>query len=219
VFSELGEANNIVNELHWRDFYANITHYFPRVLLPPANSFQSKFDEVKWKYNPAQLSAWKEGRTGFPIVDAAMRELNTTGFMHNRCRMIVASFFAKDLFLDWHEGEKYFASKLVDYSPMQNSGGWQWTVGNGTDAQPYFRIFNPWTQQANYDPQCAYIKKWLPELKGLSAEDIHNWSKVSDAYIKKGIQYPRPIINHDEARKETLAIYSSTFKKVQSTDK
>jgi len=117
---------------------------------------------VKWKYNAEHLSAWKAGKTGFPIVDAAMRELNTTGFMHNRCRMITASFFAKDLFLDWHEGERYFANKLVDFSAMQNSGGWQWTVGNGTDASPYFRIFNPWTQQLNYDPDCRYIKKWLP---------------------------------------------------------
>lgn len=96
---------------------------------------------------------------------------------------------------------------------MQNSGGWQWTVGNGTDAQPYFRIFNPWTQQLNYDPQCAYIKKWIPELKGLAPEDIHNWAKVCDSYIKKGVTYPKPIINHDEARKETLAIYNSSFKK------
>ena len=108
------------------------------------------------------MKAWKEGQTGFPIVDAGMREMNETGYMHNRCRMIVACFFSKDLFLDWHEGERYFASKLVDYSPMQNSGGWQWTVGNGTDAQPYFRIFNPWTQQLNYDENCLYIKKWIP---------------------------------------------------------
>ncbi len=104
ILSELGETNNLINELHWRDFYINITHYFPRVLNPPFNSFQTKFDEVEWKYNDQQLQAWKTGQTGFPIVDAGMRELNTTGFMHNRVRMIVASFLAKDLFLDWHEG-------------------------------------------------------------------------------------------------------------------
>jgi len=124
--------------------------------------------------------------------------------MHNRARMIVSSFLAKDLFLDWHEGERYFASKLVDYSPMQNSGGWQWSVGNGTDAAPYFRIFNPWTQQKTYDEDCTYIKKWIPELKNIPVNDIHNWSITYIIYHKKGIDYPAPIISHDEARKETL---------------
>jgi len=111
--------------------------------------------------------------------------------------MIVASFFSKDLFLDWHEGERYFASKLVDYSPMQNSGGWQWTVGNGTDAAPYFRIFNPWTQQKTHDPDCLYIKKWIPELKNIPNEHIHNWFKFYKEYSKKGNNYPAPIIDHD----------------------
>lgn len=119
--------------------------------------------------------------------------------------MIVASFLAKDLFLDWHEGEKYFASKLVDYSPMQNSGGWQWTVGNGTDAQPYFRIFNPWSQQVNYDPECVYIKRWVPELRHVPNEDIHKWNTTCNLYIKKGVNYPSPMIDHSEARNETLA--------------
>lgn len=126
--------------------------------------------------------------------------------------MIVASFLSKDLFLDWHLGEKYFASKLVDYSAMQNSGGWQWTVGNGTDSQPYFRIFNPWTQQQTYDAQCLYIKKWVPELRAVTIEDIHNWHKKHAQYLDKGIKYYAPIIDHDSARKETLAIYSSVFK-------
>lgn len=138
--------------------------------------------------------------------------MNTTGWMHNRCRMIVASFFAKDLFLDWHEGQRYFASKLVDYSPMQNSGGWQWSVGNGTDAAPYFRIFNPWTQQKNYDEDCTYIKKWIPELQGVPEKDIHNWFKTHADYRKKGVDYPSPIIDHDVARKDTLEIYSKYFK-------
>jgi deoxyribodipyrimidine photo-lyase len=129
-----------------------------------------------------------------------MRELNTTGWMHNRSRMIVASFFAKDMFLDWHEGEKYFANKLVDYSCMQNSGGWQWTVGNGTDAAPYFRIFNPWTQQKTYDEDCIYIKKWIPELEAVPNKDIHNWFKTFQDYRKKGIDYPAPMLDHDKAR-------------------
>lgn len=126
------------------------------------NSFQEKFDKVKWKYNPIHQKAWEEGKTGFPIVDASMRELNKTGFMHNRSRMIVASFLAHDLFLDWHEGERYFASKLVDFSAIQNSGGWQWIVVNSTNEPPYCRIFNPWKQQIDYDYECKYIKKWVP---------------------------------------------------------
>ena len=142
------------------------------------------------------MERWKKGQTGFPIVDAAMTELNTTGFMHNRCRMIVACFLSKDLFLDWHEGEKYFASKLVDYSPMQNSGGWQWCVGNGTDAAPYFRIFNPWTQQKNYDENCNYIKKWIPALKEVPNADIHRWDKCHVDYLKEGVAYYPPIIKH-----------------------
>lgn len=145
-----------------------------------------------------------------------MKELNTTGFMHNRCRMIVASFLSKDLFLDWHEGERYFANMLVDYSPMQNSGGWQWCVGNGTDAAPYFRIFNPWTQQMNYDENCLYIKKWIPELKHVPNEDIHNWHSAYGKHLKKGVQYFKPMINHEEARKQTLAIYKNYFKKVEN---
>lgn len=140
-----------------------------------------------------------------------MRELNTTGFMHNRCRMITASFFAKDLFLDWHEGERYFATKLVDFSAMQNSGGWQWTVGNGTDAQPYFRIFNPWTQQVNYDADCKYIKKWLPELESVPNEDIHKWFSTCEKHVKRGVKYPKPIVDHDVARKDTLEVYKSCF--------
>lgn len=158
------------------------------------------------------MEAWKQGKTGFPIVDAAMRELNTIGWMHNRSRMIVASFLSKNLFLDWHEGERYFASKLVDYSPMQNSGGWQWTVGNGTDAAPYFRIFNAWTQQKNYDPDCIYIKKWIPELQNVPNEDILKWDKCYEKYLKKGVKYYAPIVSHDETRKETLEAYKHYFK-------
>ena len=115
--------------------------------------------------------------------------------------MIVASFFSKDLFLDWRLGEQYFANKLTDYSAMQNSGGWQWAVGNGTDSQPYFRIFNPWTQQKNYDQNCLYIKKWIPELKGIPNDDIHKWDKTHKEYLKKGIKYYAPILDHDVARK------------------
>lgn len=126
--------------------------------------------------------------------------------------MIAASFFAKDLLLDWHEGERYFATQLTDYSPMQNSGGWQWTVGNGTDAAPYFRIFNPWTQQKDHDKECEYIKKWVPELKHVPNDDIHLWFKKYKEYHAKGVDYPSPIVNHDDARKNTLETYNKYFK-------
>tara|TARA_Y100000389_G_C17298138_1_gene431541 strand:- start:489 stop:893 length:405 start_codon:yes stop_codon:yes gene_type:complete len=130
--------------------------------------------------------------------------MNTTGYMHNRGRMIVASFLTKDLLIDWREGEKYFATQLIDYNMSANNGGWQWAAGSGTDAQPYFRIFNPWTQSKNFDPECIYIKKWVPELKDIRAKDIHNWNISYKDY--KGV-YIKPILDHDEARKKTLEAY------------
>lgn len=170
-------------------------------------TLQKKFDNVKWKYDDKMMEAWKRGETGFPIIDAAMRELNTTGFMHNRCRMTVASFLSKDLFLDWQEGERYFATKLVDYSPMQNSGGWQWIV------QPFDRIFNPWIQQQNYDEDCVYIKKWLPELEEVPAADIHKWNETCSYYLKRGVNYRAPMIDHNVARKEALQRFDNCFQK------
>lgn len=148
---------------------------------------------------------WCEGSTGFPIVDAGMRELNETGFMHNRVRMIAASFLVKDLYIDWRWGEKYFAQVLIDYDPAVNNGNWQWVASTGSDAQPYFRIFNPWNQQKKFDPECVYIKKWVPELSALPANAIHEWhEEKSRAGYKK---YPAPMINHEKAAKATLKAY------------
>src|SRR4029079_903095 len=156
-----------------------------------------KYDKLSWKNNPTYFKAWCEGQTGFPIVDAGMRQLNETGYMHNRVRMIVASFLTKDLLVDWRWGEKYFAQQLVDYDPAVNNGNWQWVASTGCDAQPYFRIFNPWSQQKKFDPQCNYIKKWIPELCDFPSKAIHAWhdEKYRAGYGK----YPAPMIDHAKA--------------------
>jgi deoxyribodipyrimidine photo-lyase len=150
-----------------------------------------KFAAVQWDNNLEYFQAWCDGQTGFPIVDAGMRELNTTGFMHNRVRMIVASFLVKDLHINWRWGERYFAQHLVDYDPCVNNGNWQWAASTGCDAQPYFRIFNPWLQQKKFDPDCQYIYRWLPELADVAAQSIHQWDKKQVA-----CHYPAAIINH-----------------------
>lgn len=160
------------------------------------------------EYDTTLFNLWCEGNTGFPIVDAGMRELNTTGFMHNRVRMVVASFLVKDLHINWLWGEKYFAQQLVDYDPAVNNGNWQWCASTGCDAQPYFRIFNPWLQQKKFDPECIYIKKWIPELQSFDNKIIHNWFKSDSPFTKR---YPRPIINH--AKEATIAKKMYTSKK------
>ena len=189
ISSNLGSDHTLINELFWRDFFTHITHHFPRVL---GQSFKEKYDNIQWENDREKFKAWCEGKTGFPIVDAGMRELVTTGFMHNRVRMIVASFLTKDLHIDWRWGERFFANHLTDYDPAVNNGNWQWAASTGCDAQPYFRIFNPWSQQQKFDPKCIYIKKWVPELIGLSPNEIHN------LYLNKQKlpTYPAPIVNH-----------------------
>ena len=171
VRKRFGVNHPLIKQLYWRDFFYHIAFHFPHVFGKP---FYRKYSSLKWSKNKKGLNAWCKGTTGFPIVDAGMRELNTTGYMHNRVRMIVASFLTKDLHIDWQKGEKYFAQRLVDYDPCINNGNWQWAASTGCDAQPYFRIFNPWRQQERFDPECRYIKKWLPELSELEPKQIHN---------------------------------------------
>ena len=215
MVDKLGKHSGLVSEMIWRDFYINVTYNFPHILKGQVSgknqSYKKEYDNIKWSTNKKWFEAWCDGTTGFPVVDAAMRQLNTIGFMHNRCRMIVASYLTKDMHIDWREGEKYFATKLVDYDPMSNSNGWLWCTGNGTDAQPWFRIFNPWTQQENFDKDCEYIKKWIPELEKVPNKDIHNWFKpeVHEKWLKEGIQYYKPILDHDVERKETLKLYKA----------
>jgi len=210
ILDKLGKTNGLINELHWRDFYINITYFYPRILqgmIKGKNkALKEKYDEIVWSYNKNKFKLWCEGKTGFPIIDAAMNQLNTTGFMHNRCRMVVASFLTKDLHIDWRMGEQYFATKLVDYDPMSNSGGWQWSASTGADSQPYFRIFNPWSQQIKFDKDCEYIKKWLPQLLDVPIKDIHKWYEVWENY--KNVYY-KPIIVHNDEKNKTLKIFKA----------
>lgn len=201
IVENFGKGHALINELHWRDFFTHIAFHYPHVF---GEAFHSKYKDIDWSLNQRHFRAWCEGETGFPIVDAGMRELNTTGYMHNRVRMIVASFLTKDLHIDWRLGEKYFAQKLVDYDPAVNNGNWQWVASTGCDAQPYFRIFNPWLQQQKFDPDCLYIKRWVPELAIISPKTIHEISKMKNKLIKN---YPYPIIDHATESRKTKIIY------------
>mgnify|MGYP001236408665 CR=1 FL=1 len=196
-----GKQHQLITEFYWRDFFTHIAFHYPRVL---GGAFHAKYDALPWRNNEKQFRLWCEGRTGFPLVDAGMRELNTTGFMHNRVRMVTASFLIKDLLIDWRWGEKYFAQKLVDYDPAVNNGNWQWAASTGCDAQPYFRIFNPWLQQQKFDPDCLYIKRWVPELARLTAKTIHALDKNPPPPIT---HYPSPLVNHSLESKKTKILY------------
>lgn len=189
IAKKLGRSHPLIRQLYWRDFFTYVANHSPFVF---GHAYHEKYDTLKWSYSKKDFAAWCEGRTGFPIVDAGMRQLNQTGYMHNRVRMIVASFLTKDLHIDWQWGEKYFATQLVDYDPALNNGNWQWCASTGCDAQPYFRIFNPWLQQKKFDPECEYIKQWIPELKKVDARIIHNWFKANT----KISDYPKPMVDH-----------------------
>lgn len=178
-----------LNELIWREFYMMILYYFPKTT---DHAFRPEYDHIRWINNEKQFKAWCDGETGYPLVDAGMRELNTTGYMHNRVRMVVASFLSKDLLIDWRWGERYFARKLLDYEMASNVGGWQWAAGSGTDAAPYFRVFNPESQMKKFDPQLAYIKKWVPEYADFS-------------------KYPKPIVDHAFARERCLKAFKEAL--------
>ena len=189
-----------VDEIIWHEFYTHILWYFPRV---KTQNFREKYDAVQWSEDAQKLQRWKDGQTGYPVVDAAMRQLKSIGWMHNRARMIVASFLTKHLLIDWREGEKHFMQWLIDGDLAANNGGWQWAAGTGTDAQPYFRIFNPISQSKKYDPDGDYIRRWVPELRDLAAEDIHEPWKLNPPLA----DYPPPIVEHKEARQAALSAY------------
>ncbi|MBN8621062.1 MAG: deoxyribodipyrimidine photo-lyase [Anaerolineae bacterium] len=191
-----------VSELVWREFYMHILYHFPHVA---AGSFRPQYDRLAWRYAPDELAAWKEGMTGFPVVDAAMRQLKTMGWMPNRARMIVASFLAKDLLIDWREGERHFMDWLIDGDPAANNGGWQWSAGTGTDAQPYFRIFNPASQSEKFDPEGTYIRRWVPELRAVPTRFIH--APWENPPAPQG--YPPPIVDRTLARERTLAAFKA----------
>ncbi len=203
-------AGRFVQELRWRDFYAHVLWHFPHV---EHGAFRPAFAALRWRGSESEFAAWCAGRTGYPIVDAGMRELAATGFMHNRVRMITASFLTKDLLLDWRRGERWFMNHLVDGDLANNNGGWQWAAGTGTDAAPYFRIFNPVTQGMRFDEAGAYVRQWCPELAGLPAAVVHcPWvarpAMLAAAGVTLGKTYPHPIVDHAERREQALAMYA-----------
>ena len=202
VYKVFRSKHDFIRQLFWRDFYANILYSFPQVY---GHALKPKYNKIQWHYNASWFKKWCNGETGFPIVDAGMRQLNTTGYMHNRARLIVASFLIKTLLIDWQKGEKYFATKLTDYDPASNNGNIQWIMGGGSDSMPFFRIFNPWNQQEEHDNSCEYIKKWVPELTELEPKIIHNWETEYVNY--KNIKYPKPICDYAEQKEKCLKMY------------
>lgn len=196
-----------LSELIWRDFYHQVMHHHPHAMNA---AFRPEYDAIMWETGPRAdsfFAAWCEGRTGYPLVDAAMRQLNQTGYMHNRLRMVTASFLSKDLGLDWRRGEAYFAAQLLDFDLAANNGGWQWSSSSGCDAQPYFRIFNPTAQSEKFDEQGKFIRRYCPELAGLDDRAIHApWARAP--LEMQGIQYPKPIVDHSQAREQTLTRYA-----------
>lgn len=204
ILKKLGKNHQLISQLIWRDFYYNIAYYKPEVF---GNNFNNIYPNIKWKYNENQFNKWCTGETGFPFVDAGMRQLNKTGWMHNRLRMVVAQFLTKNLGIDWKLGEKYFATKLVDYDPIVNNGNWQWNAGTGTDPERYGkpRFFNPWNQSERFDSEAKYIKKWIPELNNVESNDLHKWEFK---YKNYKVDYPKPIVDYKSSISSGLEMYS-----------
>lgn len=202
-------AQTWFQELIWREFFTGILYHFPEVRQ---RSFREDYRDIRWRNDESEYEAWCAGRTGYPIVDAAMRQLRQTGWMHNRARMVVASFLVKDLLVDWRWGERWFMQHLIDGDPAANNGGWQWSAGTGTDATPYFRIFNPILQGEKHDPEAEYIRRWVPELRGLPDGHLHKpWETPIEIQEEAGVQigadYPEPIVDHQTARERTMEAY------------
>lgn len=206
VYAAFHPNHEFIRQLIWRDFYANILFHFPYVLGHP---MKVSFNKIKWIKNEKNLKLWEKGETGFPIVDAGMRQLNITGFLPNRCRLIVASFLVKTLLIDWESGEKYFAKHLYDYDVASNNGNWQWVAGTGSDSNPYFRIMNPWIQSKEFDLDAVYIKTWIPELESIPPKSIHLWYQDYNNY--KNCKYPKPIVDYQIQKEKALKLYRSLF--------
>lgn len=205
------DIEKFLSELGWREFSYHLLHHFPDLAT---KNLQQRFDEFPWRNDTMSLNAWQRGCTGYPIVDAGMRELWHTGWMHNRVRMVVASFLIKHLLIDWRLGEQWFWDTLVDADPANNTASWQWVAGSGADAAPYFRIFNPVLQGEKFDPDGVYVRQWVPEIAGLPHEFIHKpWraseTTLAEAGVTLGKTYPQPIVDHDMARKRALAAFES----------
>lgn len=210
IVKKLGYNNELIKQLHWRDFYMCVINYFPDL-----NKSKTKPDlnKIKWKVNKKCLDAWKNGETGFPLVDAGMREMNQTGFMHNRVRMIVATFLIYNLGLNWKDGETYFSQKLIDIDLANNLGNWKWVAGIESYSNDYFKAMAMKSQIERFDSDCEYVKEWIPELKNVPDKDIIDWEEKHETYLKdKNIDYYPPIVNSKETRKETIERYKKAIK-------
>lgn len=204
IVNKYGRASGLVREIIWREFFAHVLYGYPSVLK---GSYQPRYKRISWHTSPSNFEKWMNGTTGFPMIDACMRQMNTTGYMHNRGRMAVASFLVKTLLQDWRKGEKYFAQTLVDYDPASNNGNWQGISGTGVDMKPYFRDMNPWIQSSKFDADAEYIKKWVPELKDVPPEHIHKWNEHYETYRKKSIKYPKPMVDYAVQKKKMMQMY------------
>jgi len=205
--SERESVFEFQDQLAWREFYAQVLWDRPDVVTENYKTYENP---IQWRDDEKGLQAWKDGKTGYPIVDAGMRQLREEAYMHNRVRMIVASFLTKDLLIDWREGYDWFREKLVDHDTANDNGGWQWAASTGTDAQPYFRIFNPMTQGEDYDPDAEYIRDYIPELEGVPAETIHSWHELDEgARQMHAPEYPAPIVDHSERREEAISMFET----------
>lgn len=200
-------ATSFLRQLAWREFYTHVLAAHPRVVTANYRSFERP---IEWAADPDGLAAWKAGETGFPLVDAGMRQLEAEGFMHNRVRMVVASFLTKDLLVDWREGYRWFRSQLIDHDPANDSGGWQWAASTGTDPQPYFRVFNPTTQCERHDPEGEYVRRYVPELADAPTDVIHEWPSLSrETREQHAPAYPAPILDHQQRRREAIEVFET----------
>lgn len=208
IRSEFGKSSQLLAQIFWREFYYYIVYYYPHVLK--CENWNEKYNNIKWKYNKNHFERWCNGSTGYPIIDAGMIELKTTGYMHNRARLITSNFLNRLLGINWKKGEKYYATQLTDYDPSVNNGNWQWIASTGVDPKPYFqRLFNPIIQSKKFDPDAIYIKKWLPNLKYIPANELHNWENNYMKYDLNKINYYKPIIDYKKAREESINMYRS----------
>jgi len=205
IKSKCGINSGIIGQYIWRDFFYTLSYHHPEIY---EKSLNPKYQKIKWSGSSAELTKWKEGKTGYPIVDACMQEINTTGYMHNRGRLIVSNFLIRMLHIDWREGEKYFAQMLYDYDPAQNNFGWQISAfTSGTESRPVNQtIMNPWIQSHSFDSDASYIKKWLPQLKDVPAADLHKWGERWEKYKEK-VDYPAPMVDYNKEKERSLKDY------------
>ncbi len=206
VYKAFRSKHDFIRQLYWRDFYAGVLFAFPHVL---GHALKPNYDKIKWHHNERWFQAWCKGETGIPLVDAAQRQLLQIGWVHNRGRMISSSILTKIFLIDWRKGERFYAENLVDYDVANNNAGWQWSAGTGSDAQPYFRYFNPYLQSKEHDTDCEYIKQWIPELKDVPSKDIHDWENTWMNY--KDTRYPKPIVNYAEQKEISLKMYKDAL--------